>query len=162
MELAHELSEKCGYKSERKWEQWEGRKGENCTGAGREMHGVRSELHGGKLESDREIGGIVDGFLHGEGGLRLFFRENGPKRGSLWKRGRLFLHNVPNPAIFRKGVQTWFRAGFSCPVRLPSPVFFCGRASLLTAWPSGSCPVSGCSPRGSGRCPRSCGPPERC
>ena len=74
------------------------------------MHGVRSELHGGKLESDREIGGIVDGFLHGEGGLRLFFREIGPKMGFLWRSGRRFLHNGPERAVFRKGVQTWFRA----------------------------------------------------
>ena len=55
-------------------------------------------------------GGIVDGFFHGEGILRLFFRENGPKMGSLWKSGRRFLHNGPERAVFRKGVQTWFRA----------------------------------------------------
>lgn len=71
-------------------------------------------MHGGKLESDRGFKGNVDGFLHGEGGLRLFFREIGPKRGSLWRSGRLFLHNGPEWAIFRKVVQTWFRAGFSC------------------------------------------------
>ena len=56
-------------------------------------------------------GGIVDGFFHGEGILRLFFRENGPKMGSLWKSGRRFLHNGPERAVFRRGVQTWFRAG---------------------------------------------------
>ena len=70
----------------------------------------KRRLHGGKLESDREIGGIVDDFLHREGVLRLFFRENGPKMGSLWRSGRRFLHNGPERAVFRKGVQTWFRA----------------------------------------------------
>mgnify|MGYP007105968602 FL=1 len=67
-------------------------------------------MHGGKLESDKGFGGIVDGFLHGEGVLRLFFRENGPKMGFLWRSGRRFLHNGPERAVFRKGVQTWFRA----------------------------------------------------
>ena len=57
-----------------------------------------------------------------------------------------------------------FRRGFvqTVPVSLRPSALFCGRSSLLAAWPSGSCPASGCSPRGSGRCPRSCGPPERC
>lgn len=57
-----------------------------------------------------------------------------------------------------------FRRGFvqAVPVRFPLPAFFCGRSSLSAAWPSGSCPASECSPKGSGRCPRSCGPPERC
>ena len=41
--------------------------------------------------------------------MRLFFRENGPKMGSLWRSGRRFLHNGPERAVFRKGVQTWFR-----------------------------------------------------
>ena len=84
---------------------------EVCTGVSREMHGVRSALHGGKSEADRANGGNVDVFLHGEGVLRLFFREIGPKRGSLWRSGRRFLHNGPERAVFRKGVQTWFRAG---------------------------------------------------
>ena len=55
LELDHELSEKYGYKSDRKLEKWEGRKNGDCTGASREMHGSKSALHGGKLESDREI-----------------------------------------------------------------------------------------------------------
>ena len=57
-----------------------------------------------------------------------------------------------------------FRRGFvqTVPVSLRPSALFCGRSSLSAAWPPGSCPASGCSPRGSGRCPRSCGPPERC
>ena len=83
----------------------------DCTGAGWELHGSKSALHGDKLESDKGFGGIVDGFFHGEGVLRRFFREIGPKRGSLWRSERRFLHNGPERAVFRKGVQTWFRAG---------------------------------------------------
>ena len=82
----------------------------DCTGGSGCLHGERSELHGGRLESDKGFGGIVDGFLHGEGVLRLFFREIGPKMGFLWRSGRRFLHNGPERAVFRKGVQTWFRA----------------------------------------------------
>ena len=85
----------------------------------------RRGLHGGRLGTARvEVGaargqvGIghgnqrnVDGFLHGRGVLRLFFREIGPKMGFLWRSGRRFLHNGPERAVFRRGVQTWFRAG---------------------------------------------------
>ena len=111
MELDHELSKKYGYKSDRKWEKWEGRRGGVCTGASREMHGGKSVLHGGKSEADRENGGNVDGFLNRGGVLRLFYREIGPKKGSLWRSERRFLHNGPERAVFRRGVQTWFRAG---------------------------------------------------
>ena len=83
-----------------------------------------ANLHGGRLGIARvEVGaargqvGIgqgnqrnVDGFLHGEGVFRLFFREISPKMGSLWRSGRRFLHNGPERAFFRRGVQTWFRA----------------------------------------------------
>lgn len=57
-----------------------------------------------------------------------------------------------------------FRRGFVqiFLVSLRPSALFCGRSSLSAAWPTGSCPASGCSPRESGRCPRSCGPPERC
>ena len=57
-----------------------------------------------------------------------------------------------------------FRRGFvqAIPVSLRLSALFCGRSSLSAAWPPGSYPAFGCSPRGSGRCPRSCGPPERC
>ena len=48
LELDQELSEKYGYKSDRKLEKWEGRKNGDCTGASREMHGSKSVLHGGK------------------------------------------------------------------------------------------------------------------
>ena len=82
----------------------------DCTGGSGCLHGERSELHGGKLESDKGFGRIVDGFFHGEGVLRLFFREIGPKMGSLWRSGRRFLHNSPERAVFRRGAQTWFRA----------------------------------------------------
>ena len=47
-ELVHESTEKYGYKSDRKLEKWEGRRGGVCTGASREMHGVKSVLHGVK------------------------------------------------------------------------------------------------------------------
>ena len=109
-ELDHELSEKYGYKGDRKLEKWEGRKNGDCTGASREMHGSKSALHGGKSELDRENGRVVDDFLHGEGVLRRFFREIGPKMGSLWRSGRRLLHNGPERAVFRRRVQTWFRA----------------------------------------------------
>lgn len=57
-----------------------------------------------------------------------------------------------------------FRRGFvqDVTVSLRPSALFCGRSFLSAAWPPGSYPASGCSPRGSGRCLRSCGPPERC
>ena len=82
-----------------------------CTGASREMHGVKSALHGWRSEADRGFGAIVESFLNREGILRPFFREIGPKRGPLWRSERRFLHNGPEQAVFRRGVQTWFRAG---------------------------------------------------
>ena len=48
LELVHESTEKYGYKSDRKLEKWEGRRGGVCTGTSREMHGSKSALHGGK------------------------------------------------------------------------------------------------------------------
>lgn len=150
----------CGYKSERKWENWAGRKAEDCTGASREMHGSKSSLHGGRLESDREIREMWTVFST----ERVFFGCFSGKSARKWvpcgevdvgfcttaRNGRLF------GGEFRRGfVQT-------VPVSLRPSALFCGRSSLSVAWPLGSCPASGCSPRESGRCPRSCGPPERC
>ena len=125
----------------------------NCTGAGRNCTGGSRSWTGrlGGLWTVFSTGGVFCGGFSGKSARkRVPCGEVGGGFRTMARNGRFF------GGEFRRGfVQT-------VPVSLRPSALFCGRSSLSAAWPPGSCPASGCSPRGSGRCPRSCGPPERC
>ena len=125
----------------------------NCTGRGR-------NCTGGSRSWTRDLGGLWTVFSTERAFCGCFSGKSARKEVPCGKVGGGFCTMARNGRFF--GGE--FRRGFvqAVPVRLRLSALFCGRSSLLTAWPSGSCPVSECSPRGSGRCPRSCGPPERC
>ena len=132
----------------------------NCTGQSRRCTGQSRRCTGGSRNRTRDLGGLWTVFST-EGAFCGCFSGKSPRKWvSCGEVGGDFCTMARNGRFFGRE----FRRGFvqAVPLRLPLPALFCGRSSLSAAWPPGSCPVSGCSPRGSGRCLRSCGPPERC
>lgn len=124
-----------------------------CTGGGR-------NCTGGSWNRTRDLGGLWTVFSTERAVYGGFSEKKARKWVPCGEVGGGFCTMARNGRFF--GGE--FRRGFVqiFPVSLRPSVLFCGRSSLSAAWPSGSYPASGCSPRGSGRCPRSCGPPERC
>ena len=113
----------------------------------------------GQVGIGQGILGDCGWFLNRGGVLRRFFRKSARKWVPCGEVGVGFCTMARN-GRFSEGNSDVV----SC---RPSPsVFglrrFLWEVFLSAAWPSGSYPAFECSPRGSGRCPRSCGPPERC
>ncbi len=125
----------------------------NCTGRSR-------NCTGGSRNRTGDLGGWWMIFSTGRAVCGRFSGKSAPKEVPCGEVGGCFCTMARNGRP--RGRE--FRRGFvqAVPVSLRPSAFFCGRPSLLAAWPSGSCPASGCSPRGSGQCLRSCGLPERC
>ena len=124
-----------------------------CTGRSRRCTGA-------SWNWTRDLGGLWTVFSTERAFYGCFSGKSARKWGSCGEAGGGFCTMAWNGRFF--GGE--FRRGFvqTVPVSLRPSALFCGRSSLSAAWPPGSCPASGCSPRGSGRCLRSCGPPERC
>ena len=124
-----------------------------CTGGSRYCTG------GGRKRTGR-MGGMWTVFSTERAFCGCFSGKSARKRAPCGEVGGGFCTMARNGRFF--GGE--FRRGFvrTVPVSLRPSALFCGRSSLSAAWPPGSYPAFGCSPRGSGRCLRSCGPPERC
>ena len=124
-----------------------------CTGGGRNCTWA-------SWNRTRDFGGLWTVFSTERAFCGCFSGKSARKEVPCGEVGGGFCTMARNGRFFRRE----FRRGFvqTVPVSLRPSALFCGRSSLSAAWPLGSCPASGCSPRGSGRCPHSCGPPERC
>ena len=125
----------------------------NCTGRSRRCTGA-------SWNRTRDLGGLWTVFSTERAFCGCFSGKTARKWVPCGEVGSGFCTMARRGRFFGRE----FRRGFvqTVPVSLRLSALFCGRSSLSTAWPPGSCPASGCSPRGSGRCLRSCGPPERC
>ena len=125
----------------------------NCTGQSR-------RCTGGRRSWTRDFGGLWTVFSTEKALYGCFSGKSARKWVPCGEVDVGFCTMARNGRFFGKE----FRRGFvqTVSVSLRPLALFCGRSSLSAAWPPGSCPASGCSPRGPGRCPRSCGPPERC
>ena len=125
----------------------------NCTGRGR-------NCTGGSRSWTGKLGGLWTVFSTERAFCGGFSGKTARKKVLCGEVGGGFCTTARNGRFFGRE----FRRGFvqTVPVSLQPLALFCEMSSLSAAWPPGSCPASGCSPRGSGRCLRSCGPPERC
>lgn len=124
-----------------------------CTGRGR-------NCTGGSWNRTRDLGGLWTVFSTERAFCGCFSGKSARKWVPCGEVGVGFCTTARNGRFFGGEFRRGFVQIFLVSLRLSA--LFCGRYSLSAAWPTGSCPASGCSPRESGRCPRSCGPPERC
>ena len=158
--MVSEISEDLSIKVNENWKNGRGGKAGIARGQVGKCTGGSRNCTGGSRKWTGKLGGLWTVFSTERAFCGCFSGKTARKWVPCGEVGGGFCTMARNGRFFGRE----FRRGFvqTVPVSLRPSALFCERSSLSAAWPPGSYPASECSPRGSGRCPRSCGPPERC